>query len=364
MEFVMKISTLSDLASQTAASPKNSLNGLNDGEAIVSSDTSAVPAASATNVTISEKARTLAADAVAGFSKVDSDGMTTMLKRLYGVSTQQAAPIETKVTSDNIGKNMMAFLNQDDRKFLASAYQYASDNDVDPEQVDHLAFDMGHYRFMSMTGGNFEQQDGQFWNTDGSPLYMQMTPSDTELAKQMLTSEDINNTTLDQGFLAYELNPRAIGWTNDTNRGHAADYGFLQKLISATSSTGGDPGKQSASISAPFANALARINNQDKPLLPPAGWNVPQTATDATSDATNVKQALDKFSKITNPSEDQFNTITALFSVQTKHSEVDNNKRGSLSFFAQHLLDLARAQQDGSSQNALNAVINGKSSFK
>jgi hypothetical protein len=377
----MKISNLSDVIPSTV-NPKNGPNGAIGKDATISPDTPTSSVESAATVTISEKAKELAAaaDADAASKNGNPDGTAIMLKRLYGVDKPQAAPMETRVTSDNIAMSDVVFLTQDDRKVLASAYQYAADNDIDPEQVDHLARDMGEYRFLSLTGGNFEKKDGEFWNTDGSPLYMKMMPSDSELAKKMLTSDDINNTTLDHGFLAFELNPRANGWTDDTNRGHVTDFAFLQKLISATSPGGGTAvdnnseadgsSKQSSPISAAFANALDRINNQDKPLLPPPDWKVPQTGTsndtndnDTTSDPANLKEAISKFLQAANPSEDQFKQITAMFPVQMKiRPHTPGDKPDELSFFAQHLLDQARTQRGDLAPGVYNAVINNAKS--
>ncbi|HEY4317164.1 MAG TPA: hypothetical protein VGN04_06150 [Herbaspirillum sp.] len=254
-------------------------------------------------VKISAEGKRLSADEATAPSSRVSGGYATMLKRLFGIDDPNTrAPMETHVNSTTGMMSNLVFLTDSDRNVLANAYQYAADNNIDPVQVDNLASDMGGYRFMTLTGGNVETKDGGLWNTDGSPLYFKMTDQDTKLAKQMLTSQAINSTTMDHGFLAYELNPRGGGWTNSSNTGHATDFAFLQKIISVTSPSARNVSTDSATLDAsatslslatPYGNALDRINNQDKPLSPPADW-VATEAKNSTPEQTVDADDLEK----------------------------------------------------------------------
>jgi hypothetical protein len=217
----------------------------------------------------------------------NTTGHALLLKRLFHTDAANAnPPVRTSFSRNDPCVNDCETLTLSDRKMLEDAYEYATNNGIDLVNVDNLAFDLATYRFQSLTGGNFEAKDGMMWNTDGSPLFMRMNAQDTESAKRILTSQAINNTTLDKDFLAFALNPRAIGWSDSTNRPHhAVDYAFLEKMISVFSSSGA--AAQSSAPTAqenmasqalpapPFDHVLALINRQDEPLLPPSGWKDP-----------------------------------------------------------------------------------------
>lgn len=189
-----------------------------------------------------------------------------MLKRLFNVTDKSAEP--PVVAKAKIGSQNRDFLTASDRQFLAFAYHYASQNNDSPSDVDSLADDIGHYRFLQATGNHVETLPGELWNTDGSPLYWKMNKPDTEIATNILNSRSAANTSLDHGFIAYVLNPRGAGWVNSNNSGHSVDYSFLQKLIDAS---GGGAGSKidEKNIEQIYGNSLDWIKRQDQPDYPP-----------------------------------------------------------------------------------------------
>ncbi len=134
---------------------------------------------------------------------------------------------------------------------------------------------------------------------------MKMSESDTALATKMLKSAAINNTTMDKDFLARELNPRGGGWDIGTNSGHAVDYEFLQKIIQITGPDSNESSNTASkevvdiSLDPRFAHALSMIQNQDKPLMPPAGYEPPEKTgngnqiDDASSPVDSVQKILE-----------------------------------------------------------------------
>jgi hypothetical protein len=354
---------LSDPVSSTSSvksSPQSNAPKSNDGAA----DT----------VKISTEGKQLSIDETSTpASTPKSNGYAIMLKRLFGIDDPNTpAPMETRVNSTTGMMGDKVFLTDSDRKVLATAYQYAADNNIAPVQVDNLAWDMGNYRFLSFSGGNVETKDGEQWNTDGSPRYMKMTDQDAKLAKQMLTSQAINATAMDHGFLAYELSPRGAGWTNSSNTGHASDFSFLQKFISFTSSTGANesadstvPDANSASLplAGPYANALNRINNQDKPLLPPPDWEAPEaknSTTDKTVDSKNLEKTLNSLFPGGAVNSEQLQPLMALLGVHIKiqpDSHPQSFTSQNLSSGVMNLVNLLNASQINFSSNILSGIF-------
>ncbi|AON53125.1 hypothetical protein [Herbaspirillum seropedicae] len=205
--------------------------------------------------------------------KTNVDSYSIMLKRVFGASDQKHEPAVT--TKATLGSNPRDFLTAEDRKFLARTYEFAAQTGSAPEDVDGLAFDLAHFRFMQATGNNIENKPGMIWNTDGSPLYYRMTEDDTTVATRILKSQSAATTSIDHGFIAYITNPRGIGWTNESNRGHATSLSFLEKLINAGAA---EPLAEVApdSIELNYKNSLSSIERQDEPDLPPEGWTEPK----------------------------------------------------------------------------------------
>lgn len=194
-----------------------------------------------------------------GGDTVTISGHAMLLSRLFHTGdTQAQPPVKTILTTQDLSGNTYSFLSMDDRKLLERAYEYASANSLDPKQVDGLAFDLSLYRHMQVSGSTAEVTG--LFDMEGNPWVGKFNTHDTELAKRMLTSQAINETDMDKGFLAYMLNPQR-------NQGHAVSFESLEKFISALSPSGGKTSDTSAAqpLSQPadrgFAQALNRIDH-------------------------------------------------------------------------------------------------------
>ncbi|NMM27168.1 MAG: hypothetical protein HHJ12_07735 [Glaciimonas sp.] len=187
-----------------------------------------------------------------GSDTLTISGHAMLLLRLFRTKDPQAQPpVMTTLTTKDVSGNSASFLGMGDRKLIERAYEYATSNGMDPVQVDNLAFDLSIYRHMQTSGDTNEiigAWVGKF-NTH-----------DAELAKHMLTSQAINETSMDTGFLAYMLNPQR-------NPVRAVNFESLEKFISALSPSGGKPspdGKASEPVhptDAGFTQALYRIDH-------------------------------------------------------------------------------------------------------
>lgn len=187
-------------------------------------------------------------------------GHAMLLSRLFHTNDLQAQPpVMTTLTTKDLSGNSASFLRMGDRKLIERAYEYASANGMDPVQVDNLAFDLSLYR-NTQTSGSTEETT-QNYDMEGNPWVGKFNAHDAELAKRMLTSQAINDTDIDRGFLAYTLNPQK-------SHGHAVSFESLEKFISVLSPSGGKPSPADGKASQPvqptdpgLAQALYRIDN-------------------------------------------------------------------------------------------------------
>lgn len=217
--------------------------------------------------------------AISRSSQAVDDGYSTMLQRLFHVTERSKEPkVETMATMENMFGNDKAFLTHEDRRFLARAYHYTKQEGLDPYDVDMLAFDLSHFRFLQATGNNIESKPGAQWATDGTPQYWRMTQSDSDVANRLLTSTAAATTSLDHGFIAFVLNPRGGGWSAAHNVGHACNFTFLEKLINASGAhtlLKVDPDHPEPL----YQNSLHWIRHQDIPDLPPPAREVDTAST-------------------------------------------------------------------------------------
>ncbi|NMM29351.1 MAG: hypothetical protein HHJ12_19250 [Glaciimonas sp.] len=192
-------------------------------------------------------------------------GHAMLLLRLFRTKDPQAQPpVEFSFGTQNLSGNSSAgFLKMNDRQLIERAYEYATASGMDPVQVDGLAFHLANYRFLQITGNNTGEDTG-LYDLEGNPWVGKFNAHDAELAKRMLTSQAINETDMDTGFLADMLNPQSGGGGNPRR---AVSFESLEKFISALSPSGGKPspdGKASEPVQptdAGFTQALYRIDH-------------------------------------------------------------------------------------------------------
>ena len=260
-------------------------------------------------------------------------GHAMLLSRLFHTENPNAAPpVVTKMTTDNLTGNGYSFLRMEDRKLLERAYEYASANGMDLEQVDAMAFDLSHYRFLEANGTTTEQTGiAGLYDAEGNPWVGRFNKQDSELAKRMLTNPVINETSLDKGFLAFILNPQRTSV-------HAVSFESLEKFISVLSPSGGKSfskgaeGQPSTPSDAGLAQALYRI---DHPYVGEK-W-VPKQAQNSDS------EPLQHLSK-----SDRTQLMATYLHVLIRGGIADRKALEQMSV----LIGISRMQQDGSLNNS------------
>lgn len=218
-------------------------------------------------------------------ASVTFSGHALLLSRLFHTNDPNANPdVATSFTTRNLSGNSASFLTRADRKLMEQAYEYAQSNGIDLKQVDYLAFDLANYRFLQATGNNTGEIAGQsgIYDAEGNPWVGKYNPQDAEQAKRILTNPLIESTDLDQGFLAYLLNPQISGLT------HAVSFDALGKFISGLNSQNSQPADKAAIQAGPsfipsdsrLAQALYRIDHPYQGPKWEPGTSTPKNTTD------------------------------------------------------------------------------------
>jgi len=135
---------------------------------------------------------------------------------------------------------------------LATVYEYASANGVDPLKVDGLAFDLGGYR-MAGPGGPLDGA-GRLYDLQGNPFIPEFNAQDEAVAQRVLTSKAMGDTLIDRGFLEAVFSPTRMSV-------HASDFSFLESVAYAFSGSGSDGATD------PNAKPVIRYRSEDFPPL-------------------------------------------------------------------------------------------------
>lgn len=175
-----------------------------------------------------------------------------MLSRLFNSDGSVEPRIETTTTTSNTSGSVYSFLTKSDREMLATVYEYASANGIDPLKVDGLAFDLGAYR-MAGPGGPLDGA-GKAYDLQGNPFIPEFNAEDEAVAQRVLTSKAMGDTLIDRGFLEAIFTP--------TKRSvHASDFSFLEEVVYAFSASGSDGATN------PDAKPVVRYKAEDFPPL-------------------------------------------------------------------------------------------------
>jgi hypothetical protein len=227
----------------------------------------AVPVSSATMPLSSTTKRASSASQIAHQPSGDTaifSGHAMLLSRLFHTNdTDAQPPVQTTFTTKDLSGFAASFLKMDDRKLVERAYEYASTNGMDLEQVDAFAIHLSDYRFLQVTGDNTGEIMETF-DAEGNPFVGKFNAHDAGVAKRILTSQAINDTDIDKGFLSYMLNPQKPGGANP-RRG--ITFESFEKLIFVLSPSNGQtaPNVKTAESMQPtdarLAQALYRIDH-------------------------------------------------------------------------------------------------------
>ncbi|HAQ26279.1 MAG TPA: hypothetical protein DCQ80_10000 [Pseudomonas sp.] len=175
-----------------------------------------------------------------------------MLSRLFNSDGSVEPRVEITTTTSNTSGSVYSFLTKSDREMLATVYEYASANGIDPLKVDGLAFDLGAYR-MAGPGGPLDGA-GKLYDLQGNPIIPEFNAEDEAVAQRVLTSKAMGDTLIDRGFLEAIFTP--------TKRSvHASDFSFLEDVVYAFSASGSDGATN------PDAKPVVRYKAEDFPPL-------------------------------------------------------------------------------------------------
>ena len=155
---------------------------------------------------------------------VEISGQSMALSRLY-----HGTPVTYTPDAGPASGSIFGFLTSADRDTMASLYDYAQANGIDPIKVDNIAYDLGNYR------SSVVRDDGPatMYDQDGQLLPITFSDSEETVARRILTSKAVKDSSLPEDFLRYELTPA-------TGTPKAADFSFLEQVTYATSGTGSD----------------------------------------------------------------------------------------------------------------------------
>jgi len=152
---------------------------------------------------------------------VTLSGKGLMLSRLFG-DTDASPPVQTQLTRTTTAMPSVNFLTNDDRDMLSKLYAQAQQQGTDLQYVDDLAHDLGDYRMFGGVEAN--ANDGKTYDVSRHVQTFHFTNTDTATASAILNGKGSVNTTLDAGFLHYELDP---GFSFI----HRANFVFLQEVV-------------------------------------------------------------------------------------------------------------------------------------
>lgn len=183
---------------------------------------------------------------------VSISGRAIMLSRLFNSDGSVEPRVETTTTTNNTSGSVYSFLTKSDREMLATVYEYASVNGIDPLKVDGLAFDLAVYR-RAGSGGPSDTA-GKLYDLQGNPLIPEFNAQDEAVAQRVLTSKAMGDTLIDRGFLEAVFTPTRMSV-------HASDFSFLEDVVYAFSASGSDGATN------PDAKPVVRYRAEDFPPL-------------------------------------------------------------------------------------------------
>ncbi len=183
---------------------------------------------------------------------VSISGRAIMLSRLFNSDGSVEPRVETTTTTSNTSGSVYSFLTKSDREMLATVYEYASANGIDPLKVDGLAFDLGVYR-RAGPGGPLDNA-GKAYDLQGNPFIAEFNAEDEAVAQRVLTSKAMGDTLIDRGFLEAVFSPTRMSV-------HASDFSFLEDVAYAFSASGSDGATN------PDARPVIRYKAEDFPPL-------------------------------------------------------------------------------------------------
>jgi hypothetical protein len=220
---------------------------------------------------------------------VNLSGHAMLLSRIFNTTDMNTdIPVLYTLTADNAGR-LSSFLTKDDRKMLESAYQYASENGMDPRYVDDLAHDLAWYR-------QSPNDKGPLYDTGGHRLTFEFSATDTIVMDRIKNGNAINQTTIDRGFVDYVFNPLVPG--------HSVNFQFLEKMISKLSTSpdktpaasGNDTLPSFTSYVPPKDDYITHVSAQAKVFIPrPGEWG---KATSGSGNGADLLQLLTASNKI------------------------------------------------------------------
>ncbi|UYA62037.1 hypothetical protein NAL19_4006 [Pectobacterium sp. F1-1] len=172
--------------------------------------------------------------------QITLSGKAIMLSRLFGDSNSEPS-VQTQLTQATMSLPSSHFLTRSDREMLSELYSQAQQQGVDLSYVDDLASDLGSYRMFGGVMANVNS--GGMYDVNGHAQRFHFTDSDDATATRILTGQGISSTSLDQGFLRYQLDP---GFSFN----HRTDFAFLEQVVNKFGSGAVEAGQ---SIDAKFS---------------------------------------------------------------------------------------------------------------
>ncbi|WP_404416391.1 hypothetical protein [Marinospirillum sp.] len=154
-------------------------------------------------------------------SSVDVKEMKNQLTQASGITTNN--PLSSANRKDELHQNVAGLLHEKDVQALTDIYIHAKEEGLDTDQVNHLAFYMGHYR-------GTQQHSNYSYHPPEKPVDSETV----EQAQAIYSSNENPVTELDSGFLESMLNPDKML----KSFSKVVDLGFLESVTGA--GKGGD----------------------------------------------------------------------------------------------------------------------------
>ena len=181
-----------------------------------------------------------------------------MLSRLFHTDEAHYSG-KVRTESATGGGSVYEFLTTDDRKMLEGMYEYCAANGMDLTHVDALAADLATYR-----DNGPHSRDGTLYDLEGHRLTFDFKDSDKQIADHMLQSESLQQTSIDQGFLKFQLGKPGV---------HCVDFAFLEKMVSVFSPAGDVQGNSNDAFKVykpvPYQNQIRVTKSENVELVMP-----------------------------------------------------------------------------------------------
>jgi hypothetical protein len=149
-----------------------------------------------------------------------------MLSRLFATDDPDAKPamLSGNGMGTDLFKNRHLFLTADDRSLLSDMYAYADSQGADLNYVDSVAYDLADYRRKDNGKISGNVNNGNSFDLEGHQRTYSFIDVDAATAERIKSSDALNTTRFDRGFLEYHLDP---GY--DFN--HTSDFAFLETMV-------------------------------------------------------------------------------------------------------------------------------------